>query len=230
MSVVSPLTSRENSGYAWGAAGDGCMMRPSTSPNAQVSRPQIRFICALKPRAILSHHVGTNRSGVDSGGHPWSRLPPVVLLLVLRPLVGSRRGVWVALVTPVLTQRGLLNGDSESFRVIFRGPLVNPGVTTGPQSLSLETGNGRPAPRTGETICDVGIMGKPRALSLSGFSANRKDAHSTRFLVGSRNVTVFGTIARPPRKSNGRPASLTRTRCLGAARSCLSPLGAGKGA
>jgi hypothetical protein len=48
---------------------------------------------------------------------------------------------WGALVTGLLTQRGLFTRDSESFGGFLWGPVVNVGVAFGPQTLSLETEN-----------------------------------------------------------------------------------------
>ena len=43
-----------------------------------------------------------------------------------------------AVVTGVLTQRGLLNRETESFGAVSWGPVVTPTFPTGPQTLSLE--------------------------------------------------------------------------------------------
>ena len=75
--------------------------------------------------------------------------------------------VWGALVTPLLTQRGVLNGDSESLGAFLWGPLVTPGVTTGPQSLSLETENFGPAPENPQNPMALADYGEtPSALAL----------------------------------------------------------------
>ena len=53
----------------------------------------------------------------------------------------SKPRLWGAVVTGVLTGRGLLNGESESFRAVLRRAVVTVGVPTGTQSLSRETEN-----------------------------------------------------------------------------------------
>ncbi len=45
---------------------------------------------------------------------------------------------WVPVVTGLLTERGLLIRDSESFGGVLWGPVVNVAFPTGPRSLSLE--------------------------------------------------------------------------------------------
>jgi hypothetical protein len=85
----------------------------------------------------------------------------------------------------VLTQRGLLTGDSESFRPVLWTADVTPAFPNGPRSLSLEPGNAARATRQLETLCGGRVAKKPRELSLSGCSVNRKDAGIRVFKFGS---------------------------------------------
>ena len=45
-------------------------------------------------------------------------------------------------MTGVLTQRGLFNGESESFGGFLWGPVATVGVAFGPQTYLLETESG----------------------------------------------------------------------------------------
>lgn len=107
-------------------------------------------------------------------------MPPVwpVAANLLRGMPEFATSDWGAVVTGLLTPRGLLTGERESFRAVVWAAVVTVGVTTGPQALSREPEKSGAPPETRETLCHVWDMSKPRALSLSGFSANRKDAES----------------------------------------------------
>ncbi|MFC1573481.1 hypothetical protein ACFL6M_07795, partial [Candidatus Eisenbacteria bacterium] len=83
---------------------------------------------------------------------------------------------WGPVVTGLLTQRGLFTRDFESFGRILRGPVVNVGVTFGPQTFSLERESG---PVSGDQLENpywLRDTTKPQGLSLSGFSVNYMDA------------------------------------------------------
>jgi hypothetical protein len=109
----------------------------------------------------------------------------------------SRSQGWVrgAVVPGLLTRRGLLTGERESFRAVIWAAVVTVGVPTGPQALSREPEKSGAPPETRETLCQRPITRKPRAHWLSGLSANWRDAESPLILAGSSDVTLFVTIA-----------------------------------
>ena len=85
-----------------------------------------------------------------------------------------------AVVTGLLTQRGLFTRDSESFGRFLWGPVVNVGVTFGPQPLSLEPESG---PVSGDQLENPyweRDTKRPQGLSLSGSSVNYMDADNPR--------------------------------------------------
>ena len=90
---------------------------------------------------------------------------------------------------------GLFTRDFESFGGILRGPVVNVGVTFGPQTLSLEPENVAVESERRESPYWLRDTTKPRKLSLSGFSVNYMGADIPLYLFGSPNVTLFVTIA-----------------------------------
>ena len=70
-------------------------------------------------------------------------------------------------VTGLLTQRGLLIRDSESFGGVLWGPIVNLAFPTGPRSLSFEPEKTRRATGTPQNPLPVAHYEKsPRALAL----------------------------------------------------------------
>ena len=78
-----------------------------------------------------------------------------------------KTSVWGAVIKVLLTQRGLLNRESESFGGVFYGPVVNPAFTIGPQMLSLETENaGREAREARMPLKTAGYENTPGTLSL----------------------------------------------------------------
>ena len=116
----------------------------------------------------------------------WHRGPPV-WMRPQRPPLGGRLAVWLesiplycintppefetsdwgAVVTGLLTQRGLFTRDLESFGAVVWGPIGNPTFTTGPQALSLEPENARGvAERVRMSLSVTDYEETPRTLAL----------------------------------------------------------------